>query len=178
MNYYYLAASLPMVSLGREPLLNSGAFRALCEEHLAVEDLAVLAALLDREGQGTTHPFVRAWRDRETRLRNAIVRQRAARLGIDAGTQLRPAEGFDLYTVKAVEEAFARVSPAERELELDRFRWAVLDELGGLNPFALTAVLAYALKLRLAERWSRLEGDEGRRRMDELVRQQAEAVTL
>jgi hypothetical protein len=169
MNYYYLVASLPMLSLGREAPLDSVAFRALCAEHLTPRDLAVFDDLVGTGGTTTDDAFVVAWRERETRLRNAIVQARAARRGLDPAAYLRPETGFDTYALKAVEDAFARTSPADRELDLDRFRWRVLEELAGMNAFTLAAVLAYALKLRLVERWSRLDATEGIRRVDEFV---------
>jgi hypothetical protein len=169
MNYYYLVASLPMLSLGRESQLDSAAFRVLCAEHLTARDQTVLVDLMTTGGTGTADPFACAWRERETRFRNAIVQARAVRRGLDPAAQLRPETGFDTYTLKAVEEAFARTSPADREMDLDRFRWRVLEELTGMDAFALPAVLAYALKLRLVERWSRMDVAEGRRRVDDFV---------
>jgi hypothetical protein len=172
-NYYYLVAGLPMLALGRPPSIASAGFRQACREQLAPDDFEVLADLLDAGGRRTSHPFARAWRERDTRLRNAVARARAGRLNREAGPHLRPAEGFDTYTERAVAEAFARATPAERELDLDRFRWSVLDELAGFNPFALAGVLAYGLKLRLAERWSGLEAARGRAAVERAVAEQA-----
>jgi hypothetical protein len=178
MNYYYLVASLPMLTLGREPQLGGAAFRALCAEHLTIPDLAVLDDLLLTGGTGTTNPFVTAWRERETRLRNVIARTRAVRRGLDPAPHVRPETGFDAYTRKAVDDAFARTSPVDREMDLDRFRWSVLEELAGYDMFALPAVLAYALKLRLVERWSRMDAAAGRRRVDDFVSQQTVTASL
>ena len=138
----------------------------------------MLEDLLATGGERGAHPFTAAWRERDTRLRNAVARARASRLGRDAAPYLRPERGFDTYTLKAVEEAFARPTPAERELELDRFRWQVLDELAGRAMFSVEAVLAYALKLRIAERWSRLEPEAGRRVVEEFVASQGAAAPL
>jgi hypothetical protein len=46
-------------------------------------------------------------------------------------------------------------------MALDHLRWQVLDELAGFNPFAAAAVLAYAVRLRLVERWNRLRATDG-----------------
>ena len=173
MNYYYLIASLPMLVPGRAPSLTEPEFLAVCRDQLTLADFEVLAGFL-ASGAGTDrHPFLHAWSERETRLRNAVARTRAARKGVEAGACLRPVAGFDVYTERAVEEAFARSSPAEREAELDRYRWRVADELAGLDPFAFAALLAYAVKRRLAERWSRLEAETGRKRMEDFVATQA-----
>jgi hypothetical protein len=178
MSYYYLVAGLPMLALGRAPQVTLDAFLERCREHLSADDAAVLEDLLATGGERVAHPFATAWRDHETRLRNAVARARASRLGRDATPFLRPERGFDTYTLKAVEEAFARPSPIERELELDRFRWQEADELAGRAVFSVEAVLAYAIKLRIAERWSRLEPDAGRRVVGEFVTKQGAAAPL
>ncbi len=177
-SYYYLVASLPMLTLGQPSPLAPDVFRARCREQLTSADDALLDDVLATGGAHSLHPFAVAWHDRETRLRNAVARIRAARLGREAAAYLRPERGFDTYTLKAVEEAFARPTPADRELDLDRFRWQVLDELAGRAPFSIEAVLAYALKLQLVARWAALEAEAGRRVVDSFVEGQAAAAPL
>jgi hypothetical protein len=178
MNYYYLVASLPLLALGGEARTKEPAFRVLCREQLQTGDLAVLEDLLETGGLFSGHPFVALWRQRETRLRNAIAHARASRRGVDPAPYLRPAEGFDTYTLRAVEDAFGRTTPLEREQVLDRFRWQTLEELAAPGWFGLEAVLAYALKLRLVERWSSLDPKTGWQRIDGFVSQQATATAL
>ena len=69
----------------------------------------------------------------------------------------------------AVEEAYARPNPLEREQELDRHRWGRLDEMLLGHDFDLAAVMAYGLRLRIARRWQAMSDGAGRRRLDELV---------
>ena len=178
MNYYFLVASLPMLAFGSPPPLAEPAFLERCREQLTPDDWAVLTAVWERDGEGATHPFVTAWRDRETQLRNAVARQRGARIGRDPQPYLRPAAGLDMRLAARVVDAFARPTPLDREMDIDRVRWDMLEELAGLNPFSLHAVLAYAARLRIAARWSRMETDAGRRRMDECVTQFAASVEV
>lgn len=166
-----------MLTLGRPSPLSFDTFCERCREHLSPADAVVLEDLITG-GARSEHPFVVAWRERETRLRNAVARARASRLGREVGPYLRPERGFDMYTLKAVEEAFARPTPVERELELDRFRWQVLEELAGRALFSIEAVLAYALRLRLVERWSRLEAEPGRRVVEAFVGSQGAMAPL
>jgi hypothetical protein len=49
----------------------------------------------------------------------------------------------------------------ERELVLDRHRWALLDEAASQAAFGVKAVFAYALKLRIVEKWSALSDAAG-----------------
>lgn len=177
MPYYYLIASLPMLTLGQVPALGEDAFRERCRSQLAPADAEAVEDVFISGGERVEHDFLAAWRPRETRLRNAVVRVRAQRLARAPDPFLRPEQGFDVHTLRAVAAAFHQPSPLDREFELDRFRWQVLDELAGPAPFTASAVLAYAFKLRLALRWSRLEAVRGRQVVESLVERQA-AITL
>ncbi len=171
MNYYYLVGTLPSLVLGNPPEISMKDFRRRCAEQLSPNDLNQLDALLDGAPVSVPHPFVLEWGERERALRNAVARARAARLGLDPQPHLRETRRYDLAAERAVAEAFGKPHPAERELELDRFRWRTLDELAGFNPFSTRAVLAYALRLRLAEQWAAMEVEGGKERLNTLVRQ-------
>jgi hypothetical protein len=176
MNYYFLVASLPMLALGAAPAIHEDEFLQRCREQLTPDDLATLLDLWDREGAAARHPFTRGWRDLDAQVRNAVARERGPRVGRDPQPHLRPAEGLDVRLRTRVQDAFTRPTPLEREQELERLRWALADELAGLNPFALDAVLAYALKLKSAWHWTRLDPEAGRRRVEDFVSQAAAAV--
>jgi hypothetical protein len=55
----------------------------------------------------------------------------------------------------------AAPDPLERELLLDRHRWALLDEAASQPAFGVQAVFAYALKLRIVEKWTALSERRG-----------------
>lgn len=175
MNYYYLVAGLPMLCLGREPPIGEGDFLAVCRDHLEPADLLALESLMRPGGGECGHAFVTEWRQRETRLRNAVARVRADRRGVEAEPYLRPEEGYDPSMIRAVDEAFGRATPAEREQELDRFRWQTLESMAGLNPFSTASVLAYGLRLKIVHRWARLSSEAGRRQLEMWVTKAAAA---
>ncbi len=172
MSLFYIIACLPRLTLTDKPLLTLDEFKALCAAQLCKEDHRTVRLLVDGpdydNGNDTrTHAFVAAWRNREIQIRNAIARLRAARRKTDAAGAVRPHDGFDVYIEEATEHAFDQPDPLERERALDRIRWSVLDELQGVDPFALPVILAYGVKLRLAWRWTTLDAEEGRRRVAE-----------
>lgn len=160
MSTYYLLASLPALDLENAPALTPDAFSQLCREQLGPADAAAADALV--EDRDADHPFVRAWRDRDTILRNAVARQRASRRNVDPALSHKPTVGCDLRIEHDVEAAFQSADPLVRERQLDRIRWRVADELQGPDPMTAQAVLAYAIKLRLACRWAALTPDAGR----------------
>lgn len=174
MSYYYLSASLPALSLDSAPPLTGDAFRTLCAEQLSPRDLRALNGVLAAADDGPAgHPFASRWRVRDGALRNAIVRVRAAKLRVEAARHLRD-DSYDVSAERAVADAYARPNPRDRELALDRFRWAQLDELAGFDPFSINAIMAYGLKLGIAERWSSLNTEQGREHADAIIRKDPE----
>lgn len=167
MNLDYFIASLPMLLPGQAPAIAPESFRAACAAQLEPDLSAAADALLD--GRPSAHPWARAWQDRETILRNAVARRRAARQGADAQATQRPTHGSDARIEHGVAAAFEQPDPLQRERALDRLRWNVLDELQGNQPLAAAVVLAYAVRLRILDRGSRLEAEAGARRLEKLA---------
>jgi hypothetical protein len=170
MAYYYFAATLPSLSLDAPPPFSIEAFREQCREHLAASDLARLDELLaddsavalgdERGGED----FTQRWRSLDIQMRNAVARLRAARARRDAAPYVRTHGGVDASLEKRAADALGKENPLERERALDALRWSLLDELGGTDPFAPEALLAYALKLRIVRRWAEIGKDDGRER--------------
>ena len=171
MNYYYFAASLPMPSLQTPPPISYERFRELCEQHLSRIDLKALDELMEPATGDSRHWFVKEWRNRETQLRNAVAKIRAARLRRDAGLYLKEQEGLDTHVEKSAADAFSKKTPLDRELALDRFRWHQIEDAAGYDAFSITAILAYALKLALAQRWAAMDREKGKGKFEELVQQ-------
>ena len=179
MSYYFLAASLPMLSIGSDPGITLDDFTALCKEHLSPDDQALLTDALSTEERNTTRssgtPFTRALRDRQTEIADVIAVERAAKPGSDAGPYLREYAGCSCYIRTAVSEAMSRTNPLDIELALDRLRWTVIEELQGYDSFSTEAIIAYALKLRIACRWAALNADKGRETLEQAVTRLAES---
>ncbi len=172
MSYYYLASTLPMLALDEPPPLTEQEFFDRCREHFGARDLTRLERTLAAPG---TRPdedladFPARWHARAVQIRNAAARQRAARRQTDAAPFLRPHAGMDASLDARVGDAMGKENPLEREWALDRVRWSVIEELAGYDPFAGAALLAYALKLRLARRWAEMDEEKGKQRVQELI---------
>ncbi len=170
MKYYFFAATLPLLSMEGPPPFSIAEFRARCAEHLNADDSKALAEIMgDANGTTASHDFVRQWRNVDTAMRNAVARARAARSQRDAAPYLRPQAGVDVQLDKGVADAFQKASPLERERALDRLLWSRLDDAAGYDPFDGKAILAYAVRLRILERWSRLDESAGKRQVTERV---------
>ena len=174
MNYYFLMASLPTLALDEPPPMSEAELKALCVEHLSARDYRALVALLSDGAEATKNRFVRIWQDKETQLRNAMVRIRAARLQRDPELFLRETAGSDLSCERAAEDAYSKKTPLDREMALDRFRWEQADALAGLDPFTANAVLGYGLKFKLSSRWARIDREQGESQVEALVKRPAQ----
>lgn len=170
MSYYYIVASLPTLVLGEPPPYSGAELLRHVANVLEAEDLAELALVLEgREADGRS-AFAREWVGTDAQIRNAIVRTRAAKLSLEARPYLREHPGYDVSIEKAVADAYAKPNPLERELSLDRLRWKHLEDRVAQEPFSLAAVLAFAIRLRIAARWAALEERAGRAKLDELLK--------
>lgn len=167
--YWYLVSSLPVLRFGDKPPMGAEAFRAACVGWLSDDELLVIDAVLenrDPEAGGT--PAV-PWWNGEVQLRDAVVRVRAKNCGIDAARFLKPHDGFNVAIEKMVTDAFTRPDPLEQEMELDRARWSLVDDLAVADSFGFAAVLAFAVKVRIAERWSQMNDEAGQEKVENLV---------
>ena len=167
MSHYYLVASLPSVSLGDPTPIAEEELLDRCSRFLTAAEMDELKRMLAGRYDECVTPFALKWRRAETQWRNAAARARAASRGVEAAPYLKPHEGFDIELEKTVADAFSKSNPLEKERELDRFRWRLLDDLVFAEAFEFSAVLAYALKLRIAARWAGLTEEAGRAKLEE-----------
>jgi len=168
VNHWYLVASLPYLRFGEKPSLNRDAFLAACAGWLAEADLAVIQAALDNRDP-TDGGVAQCWWNSEVQLRDAVVRVRAKNRGTDPARFIHPHDGFSASIEKMVTDAFTRANPLEQEAELDRARWTLAEELALSEPFGFSGVLAFAVKLRIAERWAGLDDAAGQAKVEEMI---------
>lgn len=162
MAYYYLIASLPTLCLDEKLPISREEFLAACENTLTFIDADDIRHILDREPEKGKHPVIHHWLWREIQLRNAVARERAAKANVDAEPFQRPYYGFDTYTEKIAAEVMSRPNPLERELVLDKFRWKTTEELALYDPYGMQAVIVFAFKFILSERWTGLVAEKGK----------------
>lgn len=173
MSYEYFASSLPAMRFGEKPPMEPGELLASACGVLSGEDFAALSAVFS--GAESGHPFVAAWRDCETQLRNAVARRRAARRASsspsgapsDAASRFeRPHGGWCAAIESGVAAAWQEPDPLARHRALARLRWDVASELAGPDAFSPSAVLAWAVKLLVARDLAAVDGEAGLAKLD------------
>ncbi len=166
MNLIYLISSLPMLNLDAEPPMTKGEFLRKCHDWLRVKDCDTVASLLNNTP--SKHPFVSALMDKETIVRNTLVAIRARASGQDPSLYTRYAHKCNLKIKTEVEDAVSHAKPLQKERNLDRIRWGIIDELGGVDPLSIRTIFAYAAKLAIVTRWSSRSTEAGQKTFEEL----------
>jgi len=161
--YYYFSSTLPYLHFDSPPPFSEEGFAELCREHLKPADRAAFEALV--KGEDSAHSFVQAWRDFEVKLRNAVAKRRAAKLGVDASKWLRPQNGESPEIEHAVEAAFNEPDPLRRDTALKRLMWDKADELAGPDIFQSSHILSLHIRLRILAGRARHNPAAGRARL-------------
>jgi len=169
--YHYLVASLPMLFFGEPPPFDAAEFRRRCDGVLGAEDARSLDLVLAGRGAEASAPAARAWAAIDTQVRNAITQIRAGIHGVDPRASQQSHPGFSVVVEQAVADAFAKPTPLDREQELDRSRWGLLEDLALTEPFGLASVIAFGVKLQIAERWAAMTDVAGQQRLEETIAQ-------
>ena len=163
MEYVYLVASLPTLELTTAPRIPAAELLRSSSGVLRPDHWEDLRAVLEDRPHDVRAAELAPYLDADTQLRNAVARLRAARAGAAYDAGPHPVAGYDARCASVAERAMELDDPLERELALDRLRWTLLDELAVSQAFGFQAVLAYGLKLRLAEKWAAMDETEGLR---------------
>ena len=169
MALYYLMASLPALALDGPVPIGRDRFLEACAPEVSAEALTDIELLLEGREREASHAWICAWVNRDTQLRNALVRLRSAKADVDEGPYLKEHEGFEVFLEKSAAEIMGKANPQERELALDRLRWKMAEDMAVFDSFGLPAVFSYALRLRLALRWSGLAVEKGREAVRTLI---------
>ena len=161
MEYVYLVVSLPHLDVAGAPPLTSAALLLSCGGVLRQDHWEDLRAIVEGRPQDVRAPEARRLVDAEVQLRNALARIRAQRAGVEYAAASHRHAGFDARAEDVAARAMAVEDPLEREMILDRHRWARLDEAASQPAFGVQAVFAYAFKLRIVEKWAALSDQGG-----------------
>jgi len=161
VEYVYFVSSLPRLELtGPAPFPSEELLRAaggvLRRDHW--EDLE---AILEDRPRDVVSPEARDLVGAERRLRVALARARAHRAGAELSLAGLPEAEFDARAAELAARVMSATDPLERELLLDRARWEHLEEASAFPAFGAQAVFAYAIKLRMVEKWSAMSDEAG-----------------
>jgi len=98
---------------------------------LTEKELKNLDALI--EGRDCDDAFVTTFQAHEIQMKNVSGRSRANAWGPDARFSERSFSGYDATFAKMVADAFSKTNPLEKEQDIDRARFWVVDEIAGVG---------------------------------------------
>ena len=182
-NYEYIIASLPVLSEGSAGKVDADALVAEIRGHLSSRDNALMDLLLEGYGDGTqdaefyrralgcSNGFLRRFFEYDLAVRNAKVDYLNRALG-------RP-EGMDKVVLGEEEPDFDGRAEVDavlngsdilaRERGLDDLMWQEIDELTRMDVFDIEAILGFTAKLKIIDRWNKLDPETGRELFRKLV---------
>lgn len=187
-NYEYIIAGLPLLRQSDTQPLDTDGILAEIRSQLSEKDRATLDCLLaSYDPEQLTPEFYRAADEKQ---RNRFLKEffrmdlgvRNAKVGFLNRTLGRP-EGTDIVIPDPEKETpeFAQKNEVDailaesdilaRERALDDFYWKNVDDMTVMDVFNLDVILAFVVKLKLVERWLRLDEQTGRELFRKLVKE-------
>jgi hypothetical protein len=162
--YPYLIASLPMLHFGMKPPFTFERFLEVCRQFMPERDYRLLRDLpqpAHYSEKGRRPAIIRRWVEFDGALRNELARIRATRRHTGSATHLRPGGYSESPLAPAVTAATMNASPLDAEKNLDEIRWKALEELATGHYFDLDALITYAYRLLILQRWEQIRTADG-----------------
>lgn len=184
-NYVYIVSSMPAISSSSrtDSTLDPDTLIEEIESQLGSRDRDMLHLLLDgfdpekigaefyEKARASKSAFIRDFFDFDFNVRNAKVRYLNSALGRPENTGIIPSG----EECSAFEEAGRLQGILEsdnilgREQALDEFMWEKIDSLSVFDYFNIDAILAFAAKLKIVDRWLKLDERTGRKMFHKLA---------
>lgn len=184
-NYTYIISSLPVISSdsGRNLEIDSGQILDDIREQLDEKDRETLSAFLSgfetdnlcedfyRKALSHKNGFLRRYYAFDLDMRNAKARYLNTACGrpemqdtIVLGEEYtEPDQKDELDRILHINDILAR------EKGLDEFMWKQIGEISIFNYFDMDAILAFVAKLKIVDRWLKLDEQTGREMFRTLV---------
>ena len=189
-NYEYIVASLPTLQTGQTKSAHAGAEQIVqsIREQLSEKDNGLVDLLLsgyesDNLDAGFYHEalhhrnrFIREFFEYDLNLRNIKVEYLNRSLGRPEDMDTVSPEGWDGSSFDGRQEIVTVLEGDDilkRERGLDDLMWRKIDEITVMDVFDMEAILGFIAKLKIIDRWDKLDPDTGHdlfRRLVEEIR--------
>ena len=169
--YYFTAASLPLLSLETKPGITVDSFLSTCELHMTTSDFNILhnSSIKVPEDEESLTGVAKVCWNWEKSLRNELTKLRASNMGISSDQYLKVGETvFDTHRIAT--EAIKIESPLEAEAYLNAARLSFFDSLSVGHYFDLTFHVIYYLKLQVFDRISHFDSEKGYKKYKEIYK--------
>lgn len=171
--YTYFISSLPMLHFGLKAPFSYERFLKIGEGLIREQDIYLLRNLPMKDGDFNPCPrnsTIQKWLAFDAALRNELVKIRAQHKHADPLKYLRRESRADFLLSHIALAAHRNPSLVEGEKSLDQARWKVLDEIETGHYFDNDYLLVYGYKLKLLERWERINTADKADLLDKALR--------
>jgi len=182
-NYEYIIASLPVLSEKAPGKVDADALISEIRGDLSSRDNALMDLLLEGYGDGTQdagfymralgcgNAFLRKFFTYDLAVRNAKVDYLNKALGRPEGQDkvILGEEEPDFDDRAEVDAVLNGNDILARERGLDDLMWNEIDELTRMDVFDIEAILGFTAKLKIIDRWNKLDPETGRELFRKLV---------
>lgn len=146
-------------------------FLEICESSLPESDIEILKSCkkIGHSHYDSAQPTLKKWHTFDTALRNALVKIRSTRKHKDPDKYLRRDGYQDPYITNLAMNVYKNPSILESEKILDEEKWRALDELQIGHYFDIDALVIYAHKLLILEKWARVKEANKSRMLEEAL---------
>ena len=161
--YYYFAASLPMVNFDSHPPFSVDEFLENCQRLLVHEDyLAMREALVEScEASSCKSSTFRTVQEFYRQFTNIITVYRAGRANKDALDFIKGDLVSNAQLNEIVQQAAKQDNLYEAEKIIDQAKWNYLDGILSGHYYDFSFLLVYGLKLKILERYELLRSTKG-----------------
>ena len=181
-NYYYLVASLPDLS-GNRNIGDRTAESIIGEirERVSSGDAALVEFLekgyeeenltedFYRNALSHKNGFLREWFRFDLNVKNAKVAYLNAALGRKPLQDVMPVDGGTFEEAAELDRILKQGDILSRERGIDDIAWKKVDELTVFHYFDMTVILGFIVKLKIIDRWMKLDEATGREMFRRLV---------
>jgi len=161
-----------MLTFGAKPPFSFEDFIQKCKSLIPDEKVEAIRRISSQGAfplSGAGSEVLKKWKDFDIALRNELVRVRAARKKVDPLKYLRQDEYSQPQIVHIASVSLRNPLILEAEKALDLERWRLLDEQSFGRYFDFDALVIYALKLLILERWAKIGVADKERIMQETL---------
>jgi hypothetical protein len=168
--YYYFAASLPMLEPEGPPPMSAEEFLESCSRLLTAPDfMEIQQARLNAARAGNPRiEILKRFQEAEFGLRNELVKLRAKKLGVEQDRYIRE-ESLNPLLAAAAREILEQETPLKSETTMSGTLWTILEDLMVGHYFDVDFLTAYYLKLQILERQASFQVEAGKQKLESIL---------
>lgn len=173
-NYEYIIAGLPVLRQGENEKMDAAAILEDIRSQLSPQDKAAVDFLTDgwddeklneafySKAASSGKRFIREYFDFDLHVRNTKLVWLNRKLGRPEEQDMMPCPDEEFDAAAEIRQILENPDILARERGLDDAMWKKIDEITIMNVFDLDLILGFVAKLKITDRWMKLDEETGR----------------